>query len=270
MLLAERHLISREHALGEGARGVAIAYDETLSIMVNEEDHLRIQVLRSGMLFNEAYEEADITDSILGSSLNYAFSPQFGFLTACPTNVGTGLRVSVLVHLPALALVKQMEKVFQSLSHINYTMRGLFGEGTLPIGNFYQISNQISLGKSELDIINEMKSVIPQIVQYERVWRQKLLDEEKGQIEDRIWRANGILRNAHIITSEETMELLSALRLGINLGLIEDIDMNTLNELFMSTQPSHLQKMEGRVLEPEERDTMRASFIREKLISNAR
>lgn len=264
-LLVERHLISKEHAEGENSRAVAVSYDETVSIMVNEEDHLRIQVLRSGLQLENVLKEINEIDNILEESMNYAFNPQFGYLTCCPTNVGTGLRISVMLHLPALVFVKQMDKVLQSLARVNYGVRGLFGEGTPASGDYYQISNQITLGKSEEDIVTEMKNVVPQIIQFERTWRQKLLSEEHKKLEDRIWRAYGILSNARYITSEETIELLSSLRLGINLKLVNDIPMSIVNELFIFTQPSHLQKLEGKVLDPSERDMVRAEFIRKKL-----
>jgi protein arginine kinase len=265
MLLVERHLISKEHAQNDGDRGVAVGGDEAISIMVNEEDHLRLQVIRSGLQLEEAYEEIDRMDSALEGSLNYAFSPRFGYLTACPTNVGTGLRISVMMHLPAAALSKQMDKVLQSLQRLNYTVRGFYGEGTQPLGDFYQVSNQITLGKSERDIIGEMKKVIPEILKFERSWRHKLLADEPRRLEDRVWRAYGLLKHARRISSEEATDLLSALRLGVDLSVVTGISHKVLNELFIFTQPGHLQKIERRILEPEERDGVRAEFIRRKL-----
>lgn len=264
-LLVERHLISREHAQGDGDRGVAIGTDEAISIMVNEEDHLRLQVLRSGLQLDEAYEEIDRMDTALEGTLHFAFSPRFGYLTACPTNVGTGLRISVMMHLPAAVLSKQMDKVLQSLQRLNYTVRGLYGEGTSPLGDFYQISNQVTLGKSERDIIAEMKKVIPEVLKFERSWRHKLLEDDPKRLEDKIWRAYGVLKNARRMSSEEATELLSSLRLGANLNVITGIPTKTLNELFILTQPGHLQKLERKILEADERDTVRAEFIRRKL-----
>jgi protein arginine kinase len=263
--LIERHLISKEHASGDRERGVVFDQDEVISIMINEEDHLRMQVLRSGLQCDDAWEEISATDSILEESFSFAFSPRFGYLTCCPTNVGTGLRISTLLHLPALAITKQIEKVFQSLARINCSVRGLFGEGSPASGDFYQISNQSTLGKSETDILNEIKNIVPQVIQYERVWRKKLLEDQQKKLEDRVWRAYGILKNARTITSEESIEMLSVLRLGINLELIEGIPIKVINELFIFTQPAHLQKLEGRPLEPAERDVIRANFIRVKL-----
>ncbi|HLF92779.1 MAG TPA: protein arginine kinase [Planctomycetota bacterium] len=264
-LLVERHLISKEHAQADGERGVAVGAGESISIMVNEEDHLRLQVIRSGLQLDEAFEEIDGMDTSLEGQLNFAFHSRFGYLTACPTNVGTGLRISVMMHLPAAVLSKQMDKVLQSLQRLNYTVRGFYGEGTSPLGDFYQVSNQVTLGKSERDIIAEMKKVVPEILKFERSWRIKLLEDEPRKLEDRVWRAYGILKHARRITSEEATEHLSALRLGANMNLIQGVAHKVINELFIFTQPGHLQKIERKVLEPEERDAARAEFIRRKL-----
>ncbi len=263
--LVERHLISRDLAASKGDRAVIFDKKETTSIMVNEEDHLRIQVMRSGFQLSEVWEEINELDSRLEKVLPYAFSNEFGYLTACPTNVGTGMRISVMLHLPALVMTKQMEKVFHSLSRIKYTVRGLYGEGTQALGDFYQISNQVSLGKSEKDIINEMQNIIPEIIKFERIWRERLYKEEDKRLEDRIQRAYGLLRFACAISSEEAMDLFSAVRLGINLKLIKDISLKTLNELFIYTQPAHLQRLEHRILKPNERDVVRAQYIKSAL-----
>jgi protein arginine kinase len=263
-LLVERHLISREHAQNEGERGVAIGPDESISIMVNEEDHLRLQVIRSGLNLDDAYDEIDRMDTALEGTLNFAFSPRFGYLTACPTNVGTGMRISVMMHLPASVMAKQMDRVLQSLQRLSYTVRGLYGEGTSPLGDFYQVSNQVTLGRSERQIIDEMKKVVPEILEFERKWRQKLMADDPKRIEDKIWRAYGLLKHARRITSEEATELLSGLRLGVNMGLVK-VPIKAVNELFIFTQPGHLQKVERRSLEPDERDTVRAEFIRRRL-----
>jgi protein arginine kinase len=265
LCLVERHLISKDLASGEGDRGVALGRHETVSIMVNEEDHLRIQVLRSGFQPEEAWAQISEIDDCLERLLNYAFSPQFGYLTACPTNCGTGLRVSVMLHLPALVMTKQIEKVFQAVSKINLAVRGFYGEGTQASGDFYQISNQMTLGRSEVEILKQLLDVVPQIIKYERNIREALVAENKKTLEDRVWRAYGMLRSARTITSEETMDLLSAVRMGVNLGLLDKVKIGTVNELFIQTQPAHLQKIEGRKLETPERDIARASFIRGRL-----
>lgn len=263
--LVERHLISRELAGAEGPRGVALEPQETVSLMVNEEDHLRLQVMRSGFALDEAWQVIDRVDDLLEQRVNYAFSEEFGYLTACPTNVGTGMRASVMLHLPALVMAKQIEKVFRALQKINLAVRGLYGEGSRASGDFYQISNQVTLGKSETAILHDIREVIPQIINYERQARQALIKESRQALQDRVSRAFGTLRSATMMTSEETMDLLSSVRLGINLGLLEDITLPTVNELFIHTQPAHLQKLMGTVLDGEERNAARARYLRNRL-----
>jgi protein arginine kinase len=197
--------------------------------------------------------------------VTYAFSDEFGYLTACPTNVGTGMRASVMLHLPALVWSKQIEKVFRALQKINLVVRGLYGEGSRASGDFYQISNQVTLGKSEVTILNEIREVIPQIILYERQARTTLTKENKQWLQDKVARAFGTLRSATMMTSEETMDLLSTVRLGINLGLLEDLNIVTVNELFIHTQPAHLQKLMGSMLDGEERNTARARYLRTRL-----
>ena len=264
-LLVERHLISREHEEGTGERGVAYQSTEAISIMVNEEDHLRIQVLRSGFEFAQTWATINEVDTAIGSRVPYAFSERLGFLTACPTNVGTGLRASVMLHLPALEITKQIEKVFHAVAKINLAVRGLYGEGTQASGNFYQISNQVTLGKTEAEILDEIQAIIPHIVDNERKGRDILMAKSRRQLEDRIWRAYGMLRGARIISSGETMALLSHIRLGINLGVIQNVDIASINQLFVRTLPAHLQVLEGRELDPQARDVARAAFIRKSL-----
>ena len=264
-MLVERQLISREHAASEGQRGVAVETRETRSIMVNEEDHLRLQVIRSGFALEEAWEDIDKVDDMIEDRVAYAFSEEFGYLTACPTNVGTGMRASVLLHLPALQLAKEIEKVFRALQKINLAVRGLYGEGTRASGDFYQISNQVTLGKGETDVLREIRDVVPTIISYEREARRKLLQSSRSVIQDRISRAYGTLRSAVVMTSEETMDLLSSVRLGICLGLIDDLTIPMINELFLQTQPAHLQKHQGALLDGEERNVARANYLRQKL-----
>jgi protein arginine kinase len=264
-LLVERHLISKDHAEKNGARALAVDKNESVSVMINEEDHLRLQVLKSGLQLTESWKEINELDNKLGEELPYAFSPNFGYLTACPTNVGTGMRISVMLHLPALTVTKQVEKVFQSLIRIKFIVRGLYGEGTYATGDFYQIANQISLGYSESDIINEIYNIIPEIIKYERTWREKLLTDPTKHLEDRIWRAYGTLRYASSITSQEIADILSAIRVGITSGMIKNIDIKTLNEIFIFSQPAHLQKIEKKALNAAERDIARARYLRKKL-----
>jgi len=265
-LLVERHLISKPHAASEGARGVAVGLDETLSIMVNEEDHLRIQVLRSGLQLEEAWDQINEIDNKLEGKLDYAFHPRFGYLTACPTNVGTGIRVSVMLHLPALKLTGEIEKVFRAARDMRLAVRGLYGEGTEATGDFYQISNQTTLGKSEEEIIADFKQlVIPKIIEYEHQARRVLLNDRTAALDDKVFRALGLLRSARLMASEETLFLLSHLRMGIHMGRIKDIDIRTVNELFLLTQPAHLQRLIGKKIDGDIRRCARAEFIRQRL-----
>ena len=263
--LVERQLISRELAAADGPRGVALMPRETVSLMINEEDHLRLQVMRSGFALDEAWQDIDRVDDLLEARISYAFSEEFGYLTACPTNVGTGMRASVMLHLPALVWTKQIEKVFRALQKINLAVRGLYGEGSRASGDFYQISNQVTLGKSETQILNEIREVIPQIITYERQARTAMLRKSRQAMQDRVSRAYGTLCSATMMTSEETMDLLSSVRLGVNLGLLDDITIGTVNELFIHTQPAHLQKLMGSLLDGEERNAARARYLRTRL-----
>lgn len=263
--LVERQLISRELAEAEGPRGVAFSQAEDVSIMVNEEDHLRLQVLRSGLALDECWEEINRMDDALEEELTFAFHEKYGYLTACPTNVGTGIRVSVMLHLPALVQTREIQKVFHSLQKINLAVRGLYGEGSQALGDFYQISNQFTLGLSETQVIDKVRSVIPRLLDYERRARTAMLDEKKEELHDHIARASGILRSAQTISSEETMHLLSSVRLGVNLGLIDDVEISTLNELFIMTQPAHLQKLKKAELDSADRNKARAALIRNRL-----
>jgi protein arginine kinase len=264
--LVERQLISRELAgVLDGPRGVAFDDKESVSLMVNEEDQLRLQVMRSGLALDEAWQTIDSVDDILETRLTYAFHDQFGYLTACPTNVGTGMRASVMVHLPALGLTKQIEKVFRSLQKINLVVRGLYGEGSRASGDLYQISNQVTLGRSEPRVLQEIREVITVILQYERQARAALMKEKRQAEQDRVARAIGTLGSATMITSEETMELLSAVRLGIHLHLLDDLPATTVNQLFIHTQAAHLQKIMGAPLDGEERNAARAKYLRNRL-----
>lgn len=261
--LVERQLISRELAnVLEGPRGVAFDERESVSIMLNEEDHLRLQVMRSGFALEEAWQSIDRFDDQIEQRIAYAYHPRFGYLTACPTNVGTGMRASVMLHLPALGLTKQIEKVFRALQKINLVVRGLYGEGSRATGDFFQISNQVTLGKSEETILNEIKQVILEIVLYEQQARRVLFQENRQGLLDRVARAVGTLQSATMMTSDETMELLSSVRLGIHMQLVNDIAPVKVNELFIHTQPAHLQKLVGGPLDGEERNAARASYLR--------
>ncbi|UUO07953.1 protein arginine kinase [Blastopirellula sp. J2-11] len=263
--LAERQLISRELVEAEGARSVAIDPNERLSLMINEEDHLRIQVMKSGFDLVAAWEQINEVDDLLESKLTYAFHDKLGYLTACPTNVGTGMRVSVMLHLPALVITQQIEKVFRSLQKINLAVRGLYGEGSQAMGDFYQISNQITLGRSEIELRDQVHDVVPMIIDYERRARDFLLKQNQQDLHDKISRAYGILRTAQTISSEETMHLLSSVRMGVNLGLIDDLLIADINKLFVDTQPAHLQKLRGGPLDTAGRNSERALYLRRYL-----
>ena len=265
-LLVERHLISKPHAALEGARGVALSKDETLSIMVNEEDHLRIQVLRSGLQLADAWAQIGPIDDQLEQRLHWAFHPRFGYLTACPTNVGTGIRVSVMLHLPALKLTGEIEKVFRAAKELRLAVRGLYGEGTEATGDFYQVSNQTTLGRTEEQLLEQFEqAVVPRIIEYEQHARRMLLTERTVALDDKIFRALGLLRNARLLTGDEALFLLSHVRLGVHLGRISDVDMAKENELFLLTQPAHLQMILGKELDGDQRRAARAHFIRQKL-----
>jgi protein arginine kinase len=264
-LLVERHLISRELAEGRGARSVAIDRRETFSLMVNEEDHVRIQVIHSGFDLQGVWQQIGRLDDLVEARVTYAFHERWGYLTACPTNVGTGMRVSVMLHLPALVLTRQIEKVFRSLQKINLAVRGLYGEGSQAMGDFYQISNQITLGRSEEDLIRQVSDIVPVIIDYERNARQLLVTESHKNLHDRVSRAYGSLRYAQTISSEETMHLLSSVRMGVNLGLLPDLQMAAVNEMFIRTQPAHLQKLAGEELESTDRNIERARYLRRYL-----
>ncbi len=264
-LLLERHLISRGIAEAEGARGILVNKEENLAVMLNEEDHLRIQYLASGLQLLKVWQKVEHVDDMISSHADYAFEPELGYLTSCPTNLGTGIRVSVMLHIPGLSITKQVSKVFNAVSKIGLTVRGLFGEGTEGLGDFYQISNQITLGASEIDIINKVSAIIPRVISYERKARDILVKEKRVLLEDKIWRAYGILKHAHSLDSRETLTLLSLIRLGIHLGVIRDLDIHEINKLFIFSQPSHLQLREHREMMPEERDEVRAGYLRKML-----
>lgn len=264
--LVERQLISRELAEAQGARGVALGASEQVSLMFNEEDHLRMQVLHSGLDLQGAWEQISRLHDKIETRVPLAFHEKLGYLTACPTNVGTGMRVSVMLHLPALVLTKDIEKVFRSLQKINLAVRGLYGEGSQAMGDFYQISNQITLGRKEEDLVRQVGDVVPVIIDYERRARAELTGEKNREnLHDRVSRAYGILRTAQKISSEETMHLLSSVRMGVNLGLIPDLPIPTLNELFIHTQPAHLQKLRGVELDTADRNIERARYLRRHL-----
>ena len=268
-LLVERHLISPALADDKGQRGVLFSRDESLSVMINEEDHLRLQAVRPGLKAEEAWAQISLLDDQLGPGLDYAYSDRWGYLTTCPTNTGTGLRVSVLIHLPALVLAEDMERVLRGLAHMSYTVRGFYGEGTNAVGNLFQISNQTTLGRSEEEIVQGLAGLARELIAHEQDAIETLLGKARSQVEDKIWRAYGILSHARVLSSQEFMNLLSALRLGYTLAMIKDVPSAFMNQLMIITQPAHLQAQAGEALEPEERDVRRATIVRQSLIKQA-
>jgi protein arginine kinase len=265
-LLVERHLVSRQQAEAPGPRGVLVAGDETIAVMINEEDHLRLQVLRGGLQIDECVAQCRRLDEMLEGQLSFAYSSRYGYLTACPTNVGTGLRVSVMLHLPALKMTGQIERVLRAARDMHLAIRGLHGEGTEPMGDFFQISNQTTLGKSEEQIANQFRDdILPHFIEYERQARQALLHERRLALEDRIFRAQATLRSARLLSSEEMMALFSHLRLGLALRIIEDMTAQTLNELSLAAQPAHIQRLLKRTLDTDQRGAARADLVRQRL-----
>ena len=263
--LVERHLVSHELSDGARPRGLYVAIGERLSIMVNEEDHLRLQALCSGFQLAEAWALAEHADEEIEGALEYAFSDDLGYLTACPTNVGTGMRASVLIHLPALVLTKQIDKVLKSIVQVGLAVRGLYGEGSQVMGNLFQISNQTTLGHSEQESVESLDRVSRQILDYEERARDVLIRDAKGQIEDKVWRAYGSLRYGRSMTSEEVINLCSAIRLGVALGFAGLPPLKALNELLVLTQPAHLTRRAGRALDAPERNVLRAELVRSHL-----
>jgi protein arginine kinase len=263
--LVERHLMSIEHARKSDHKATAIDNEEIISIMINEEDHIRLQVMQSGFNLFEAWNIISMIDDGLSKELPFAYSAEWGYLTACPTNTGTGMRGSVMLHLPALVMTRQIDRVLAAIAKLSFATRGLYGEGTQASGNFFQISNQVSLGPSEDEIIQNINGIIRQIIEQENQARKLMLSKNRAILEDRINRSLGILKNAHIISSQETIELLSMVRLGNDLGILKDIDRRVINELFIIIQPAHLQKIENKKLSSEERDVKRAELIRNRL-----
>ncbi|MCB1195118.1 protein arginine kinase [bacterium] len=268
-LLLERHLISKELLLTRAGSAVAIDESLGLSIMINEEDHLRLQILKSGFQLKECWEILDAVDTEIGNKLDYAYTPVFGYLTSCPTNVGTGMRASVMLHLPGLVMMDLINKVMHAVIKLGMTVRGFYGEGSEFLGNLFQISNQVTLGKDENEILSNIKKVLDLVVEHERNSRLMMQSKNEEKLRDQIGRAYGILANAHLISSKETLGLLSALRMGIDLKYVKNINKRCINELYIATQPAHLQKQTGKLLEPERRDAIRAELIRNYLHNDA-
>jgi protein arginine kinase len=268
-LLVERHLISKQHSKGDEPRAVAVSSpDERLSIMVNEEDHLRIQAMRSGLALSDAYRQSNEVDDRIEARVDYSYSDRFGYLTACPTNVGTGIRVSVMLHLPALKLSGDIDKVRRAAKGMNLAVRGFYGEGSEAVGDLFQISNQTTLGKSEEQILGDFEQeIMPKVIEYERKARRMLLERRRLTLEDRVHRAIGVLTHARLLNADEALHMLSQIRLGALLGVIENIDLNAVSELILLTQPAHLQRTMDMKLDQAARRSARADLVRQRIIS---
>jgi protein arginine kinase len=265
--LIERHLISPVFLNGDMNKSLYVDSEERVSIMINEEDHLRIQALSPGLNPQESFELASKYENEISNFVEYAYDNDFGYLTSCPTNAGTGLRTSVLIHLPGLVLTRDIDKVISHITRSGLVVRGFYGEGSDVLGNLFQISNQNTLGVTEKEILIQIENITDEIIEREATARQRLVDETKDIIEDKIWRAYGILKNARVLTSEEVMNLLSAVRLGHAMKIIDFLDVSLLNEILLLSQPAHLQKYYGSIMDNNERDFVRAKMVREKLES---
>jgi len=266
-VLVERHLISRDHALKNAGSGLVLNQEESLCVMVNEEDHLRMQALRPGLQLKQAWVALDSMDSALQERVEFAYSEQYGYLTACPTNLGTGIRVSAMLHLPGLVLAEQINQIIQAVNKLGLAVRGLYGEGTEALGNIFQVSNQQTLGESEGEILDRLNKVVLQIIEHEDNARLAQLEKKPNVLFNHIGRAYGILSHAHSISSKETMNLLSLLRLGVDLGMFGGIERAFVDELFLSTQPAHLQVAQPEKLDAEQRDAVRAGMLRSRMTS---
>jgi protein arginine kinase len=269
-MLFERHLVSKElaglepqHPLRSGA---AVYLSDGLSVMINEEDHLRLQALQSGFELRAAFASLDRVDREIGARVPFSYHPEFGFLTACPTNVGTGMRASVLIHLPGLVLTKEIGRVLAGLQQMGLTYRGLYGEGSEVVGNFFQISNQTTLGRSEEDLLDQLIRVVGHVIEREEEARRVLL---RYIIEDKLWRAYGTLRYARSLTFDEAMNYLSGVRLAVGLKLIRGLSVYTLNKLLIFSQAAHLSAAEGRSLTESETNLARARYVRKALEEEA-
>jgi protein arginine kinase len=267
--LKENHLISVEMEKGGENRAIFLSADATLAVMVNEEDHLRMFALEGGFQPYEVLNRLTAVEDELNSALHFAFSPKFGYLTACPTNTGTGLRTSVMLHLPALAMTKKLAELMKSMPQLGLTVRGFYGENSENMGDFFQISNEITLGKDEAEIVQRLTNVVEQVIQREEQMRHLLFEQNRVTIEDEVWRAYGLLTNARVMNSQEAVQLLSKLRLGIDRGYFDHLTHNELNRLIIEVQPGHLQYAGGGVAGVEARDTMRAELLRKRLERNA-
>lgn len=264
-VLKERHLISNELAAKGAGSALIVARDEHVALMINEEDHLRLQAIKPGLDLKAVWEQIDGVDSELEKELDYAYSRRLGYLTACPSNVGTGLRASVMMHLSGLRLLNEIEPLIRGLEKIGFAVRGLLGEGTEANGNMFQVSNQSTLGENERTIIDGLTEIVMEVARHEQNARERLMESRKTYVLDQIGRAFGILTHARVLSSDEAIDLLSGLRLGVELDMLENLTVVGINAIMLLTQPGHLQKMSGKALGPRERDEARAEIVCNKL-----
>ncbi len=264
-ILEERRLASKEFLANKPGRRLLVCPQEVCSLMINEEDHIRLQIIRPGLLLTQVWNEINFLDDQISKRLNYAFDDRLGYLTSCPTNVGTGMRASVMLHLPGLVLAGQMQPTVTGIGKLHMTVRGIFGEGSENLGCLFQISNQSTLGESEPHIISQLEQIIRQLINYEKIARRELLEKRKNQLLDHVGRAYGLLRYSYILPEKEALNAISGLRLGVDLGLFKELNIKRVNELFIELAPGHLQKRAGVPLDKNECDEFRASFCREKL-----
>jgi len=264
-VLKERHLISSEFAERGAGSGLVVTGDERIAIMINEEDHLRLQAISPGMNLLSVWEEINAVDSELGRHVEYAFSPSLGYLTACPSNAGTGLRASVMIHMPGLRLMGEVEQVTKALTRMDFAVRGLLGEGSDAYGNMFQVSNQSTLGENETDIMARLIQVVDEVVRQERNARARLLESRRSFVMDQVGRSFGLLTHAGLMPSMEAVDLLSTLKLGVELGLVRNLTAAAIHEIILLTQPGHMQKIAGKILEAQERDETRAKIVKDKL-----
>lgn len=264
-IFVENHLISPDLLKKPQISSFLLRDDEKVTVMINEEDHIRIQVLLPGLNLDESFKICNEVDDLIEESLDYSFDEKFGYLTSCPTNVGTGLRASVMVHLPALVLTGHINGILQAVTQLGLAVRGIYGEGSGSLGNIFQISNQITLGESEEEIISKIKGIVKQIISRERQSRKLLLNTKRIATEDKIYRSLGVLQNSRIISSKESMNLLSDVRLGVGMGILEDIDINALDNLIIEIQPANIEKGSEQELNVTQRDIKRAELLRRNL-----
>ena len=264
-VLKERHLVSNELTEKGAGSAVIVSQDEQVSVMINEEDHLRLQALCPGLGLGQVWTRIDAIDTAVAEKFDFAFSAGLGYLTACPTNVGTGLRASVMLHLPGLGLCQEVEPVIKGLERIGFAVRGLLGEGTEASGNMYQVPNQSTLGEAEEDIMARLVDIIREVVRHERNARERLNEGGRIPLLDHVGRAYGVLLHARSLPSREALDLLSALRLGVEFGLITGVTVGQINETMILTQPGHLQIMQAEQLDAERRDEVRAAMVRQRL-----